>query len=93
MTELSFFPPSTFDSLVGTYRRLLECNPGKAIRLSQDSAALLVNDRLVWAPVDERGCIDQSGLVPIDEPGSVSGTASLPVCEAPELFTYSEAPK
>ncbi len=93
MTELSFVPPSTFDALVDTYRRLLECNPGKAIRLSQDSVALLVNDRLVWAPVDERGRIDQSGFVPIDDPGSVSGTASLSVCEAPELFAYSEAPK
>ena len=93
MTELSFFPPATFDGLVGTYRRLLECNPGKAIPLSKDSAALLVNDRLVWAPVDERGCIDRSAFVEIDEPGSVSGTAILPVCEAPELFAYCEAPK
>jgi len=93
VTEFSFFPPSTFDALVGTYRRLLECNPGKAIRLSQDSAALLVNDRIVWAPVDDRGCIDRSGFVEIDEPGSVSGTVTLPACEAPELFIYAEVTK
>lgn len=91
MTELSFFPPATFDALVGTYRRLLQGNPGKAIRLSADSAAVLVKGRLMWAALDAQGCIKPSTLIAIDEPGTQGDTAAIAACDDPELITYCEA--
>lgn len=92
MTELSFFPPATFDALVGSYRRLLQANPGKAIRLSADSAAVLVKGRLMWASLDAQGCINPSTLIPIDEPATEGDSAAISACEIPELIIYCEAP-
>lgn len=90
MSDLSFLPPSTFAGLVGTYRLLLENNPGKAIRLSPDSAALLVDGRVAWALLDESGRIDRSSLVELDEPATGAGAHSDNCGPTPEFIPIGE---
>lgn len=74
----------TYVSIVDTYKRLLADRPGEALKIGDDSYAVIVGEEVRWTMIDSRGAVSTEVTYPFSEEfwdqececweGDVSGT-------------------